>query len=148
MKLLSYGLEHRMDPRLAFSLNGYAVDVMRAALWMKENKGAQDFLNLPSSMKIALEDWSRSLSLLKDLENAFLSVGFEQLNIYGRAVAIPESDIVFFAPVPDSSSLRYFQSFHSDNLSSFEFGNTQTLLGHQQALESTPNVYQSAYNDS
>jgi len=134
MKLLSYGLEHRMEPRLAFLLNGQAVDVMRASLWMKEERGAIDFLNLPSSMKLALENWEKSFSLLKALETAALSLDFESLNIFGRPLSMPLADIAFFAPIPDPPSLRYFQASQPDGLASFTFGNTQTLLGHNQIL--------------
>lgn len=134
MKLLSYGLDHRMEPRLAFLLNGYAIDVMRAALWMKEDRGAQDFLNLASSLKLALENWSRSFALLKDLESAFQTISFEKLTVYNRSVALPTTEIVFFAPVADAPGLRCFQSCNPENPASFVFGNSQTLIGHQQTL--------------
>ncbi|MEA3286122.1 MAG: fumarylacetoacetate hydrolase family protein [Candidatus Marinimicrobia bacterium] len=132
MKLLSYGLDQRMEPRLAFLLNGYAVDVMRASLWMKENHKAQDYLSLPSSMKLALLDWGHSLPLLQNLERALQGIALAELNIYGRPVALLETDVVFFAPVPDPPALRYFAAFEPD--AGFSFGNTQTLLGNNQPL--------------
>ena len=135
MKLLSYGLDQRMEPRLAFSLNGYAVDVMRASLWMKENRNAQDYLSLPSSMKLALLDWGSSLPLLKNLEQALQNADLTDLSIYSRPVALLETDIVCFAPIPDPPSLRYFSAFESSG--KFSFGNTQTLLGHNQPLAHT-----------
>ncbi len=135
MKLLSYGLDHRMEPRLAISLKGYAVDVMRASLWMKENRKALDYLNLPSSMKLALQDWNRSFALLKNLEEALKGIDdLSSLSIYDRPVALLEPDIVFFAPVHDPPSLRYFHAFEKNDRSGFSFGNTQTLLGHLQKL--------------
>lgn len=135
MKLLSYGLDHRMEPRLALSLKGYTIDVMRASLWMKENRNAQDYLNLASSMRLALLDWKRSLSLLKNLEEALQGIDdLSGLIVYDRPVALAESDIVFFAPVPDPPSLRYFHAFDNENHSGFSFGNTQTLLGNHQEL--------------
>ncbi|MCF7823934.1 MAG: fumarylacetoacetate hydrolase family protein [Candidatus Marinimicrobia bacterium] len=137
MKLLSYGLDYRMEPRLAFSLRGHAVDVMRASLWMKDERNAIDFLNLASSMKLALEDWERSFKLLKELEAAFLNLQFEELSIFGRPVSMLETDVVFFAPVPDPPSMRYFRSDDPENQGAFFFGNTQTLLGHQQTLTQT-----------
>lgn len=134
MKILSYGLDLRMEPRLAFYLRGHVIDVMRASLWMKEDRGAQDFLNLASSMKLALEDWNKSLSLLKQLEDSFQSLDFEGLSIFKRPVSMPESEVVFFAPVPDPPSLRFFNAFGEGSISTFHFGNTQTLVGHQQPL--------------
>ena len=51
MKLLSYGLDRRMEPRLAFSLRGYAIDVMRASLWMKEDRLDEDSNELITFLK-------------------------------------------------------------------------------------------------
>ena len=135
MKLLSYGLDRRMEPRLAFSLRGFAVDVMRASLWMKEDRNAQDFLNLASSLRLALEDWGRSFSLLKELEDAFQSLAFENLSVYKRPVAMPESDIVYFPPLADPPAIRFFHAFSSQASSLFEFGQAQTLHGHRASLK-------------
>jgi len=132
MKLLSYGLDHHMEPRLAFSLNGYAIDVMRASLWMKENYKAQDYLNLPSSMSLLLQNWEQSFPLLENLVQAFHSLEYSKLSIYDRPVSLPETDIVFFAPVPNPPSLRYFSAFSETR--GFRFGNTQTLLGNNQPV--------------
>lgn len=134
MKLLSYGLDHRMEPRLAFSLNGFAVDVMRASLWMKSNRGAQDFLTLPSSMRLLLEDWTRNQHLLQELIKALKGQDLGSMTTHGRPVAMEESDIVFFPPVPDPPTLRHFQTFQPKASRQFHFGNAQTLYGHGQAL--------------
>lgn len=134
MKLLSYGLDYRMEPRLAFSQNGQAVDVMRASLWMKDDRNAQEFLNLASSMKLILEDWSKSFSLLTQLADVFQNIDASGLSIHGRPIALPEEDIVFFAPVPDPPSLRFFNTFTDDSPKTFDFGQTQTLRGHKQSI--------------
>jgi len=133
MKLLSYGLDHRMEPRLAFALNGYVVDVMRAALWMKTQRGAREFLSLPATMQHALEDWPATLQLLQALQESFQELELDRLRAYDRAVALPEDAVAWFAPVPQPPALRFFQSF-SDQPLHFRFGQTQTLLGHQQDL--------------
>ncbi|MCF6238649.1 MAG: fumarylacetoacetate hydrolase family protein [Candidatus Marinimicrobia bacterium] len=132
MKLLSYGLDQSMEPRLAFSLGGFAVDVMRASLWMKENRNTPSYLTLASSMTLVLQDWNRSFPLLKNLAEAIQGHELANLSVYGRAVALLESDIVYFAPVPAPPSLRYFTAFEAGK--TFAFGNTQTLLGHNQTL--------------
>jgi len=132
MKLLSYGLDLRMEPRLAFSLRGYAVDVMRASLWMKEDRNAQDFLKLASSMELTLKEWGHLYPLLKRLEEAFQTIDITGLTIYNRSLGMLEADIVFFAPVPNPPSLRYFNVFNPEKSAAFIFGNTQTLLGHRQ----------------
>ncbi len=137
MKLLSYGLDYRMEPRLAFSLGGQAIDVMRAALWMKEDRNAQDYLNLASSMRLILEDWPRSFSLLTQLEAAFKNINTSGLSVHDRPVALAEDDIEFFAPIPDPPSLRFFDAFGDKSPGHFDFGQTQTLLGHKQNLTSS-----------
>ena len=134
MKLLSYGLDYRMEPRLAFSLRGQAIDVMRASLWMKEDRNAQDYLNLASSMKLALEDWPRCLSLLTQLEEVFQHVDTAGLTTHNRLVAMPEDEIIFFASIPDPPSVRFFNAFTNSSPQNYVFGQTQTLLGHNQEL--------------
>ncbi|MBT3228371.1 MAG: hypothetical protein HOD43_12280 [Candidatus Marinimicrobia bacterium] len=135
MKLLSYGLDYSMEPRLAFSLGGQAIDVMRASLWMKADRNAQDYLNLASSMKLALEDWQRSFSLLSQLEDAFKNIDTTGRTIHGRPLALAEDDIVFAPPIPDPPSIRFFKAFVDESPEYFDFGQTQTLLGHQQKLK-------------
>lgn len=137
MKLLSYGLDYRMEPRLAFSLRGQAIDIMRASLWMKEDRNAQEYLNLASSMKLALEDWPRCLSLLTQLEEVFQHIDAAGLMTHNRLVALPEDEIVFFAPIPDPPSIRFFNSFTKAPPENYTFGQTQTLLGHNQEMPVT-----------
>lgn len=134
MKLLSYALDYRMEPRLGFSLGGQAIDVMRASLWMKEDRNAQDFLNLASTMKLTLENWQRSFSLLAQLEDAFRNIDTTGLKTHGRPVALAEDDIVFFSPIPDPPSMRFFNAYTDESPEYFDFGQTQTLLGHRQEL--------------
>lgn len=136
MKLLSYGLDYRMEPRLAFSLRGQAIDVMRASLWMKDDRKAHEYLNLASSMKLALEDWPRSFSLLSQLEETFQTIEPAGLMTHDRLVAMPEEDIVFFAPVSDPPSIRFFNAFIDESAEVFDFGQTQTLKGHRQEIPS------------
>jgi 2-keto-4-pentenoate hydratase/2-oxohepta-3-ene-1,7-dioic acid hydratase in catechol pathway len=134
MKLLSYALDYRMEPRLAFSLGGQAIDVMRASLWMKEDRNAQEFLNLASTMKLTLENWPRCFALLVQLEETFRNIETSGLITHGRSVALPEDEIVFFPPIPDPPSIRFFNAFTDDSPEYFDFGQTQTLLGHLQEL--------------
>gem|GEM_PF-356620 len=134
MKLLSYGLDHRMEPRLALSINGYAVDVMRASLWMKRERNAQDYLTLPSSMRLALEDWDHARPLLETLQKALQGLDLDAMKTNDRPVAMLESEIAFFSPVPDPPSLRLFQVFDPEAPQRFAFGNTQTLFGHGQPI--------------
>ncbi len=137
MKLLSYGLDLRMEPRLAFSLGGQAIDVMRASLWMKQDRDAQEFLNLASSMRLLLADWQHSFSLLAQLEDTFQNINTLNLEVYDRPVALPEDDIEFFSPIPDPPSIRFFNAFTDPSPDHFDFGQTQTLQGHRHELHVT-----------
>jgi len=135
MRLLSYGLDYRMEPRLAFSLRGQVIDVMRASLWMKDDRGAHEYLKLASTMKLALEDWPRSYSLLSQLEEAFQSIEPTGLKTHDRRVAMSEEDVVFFAPIPDPPSIRFFNAFNDVPVEHYDFGQTQTLRGHGQDVQ-------------
>ena len=134
MKLLSYALDYRMEPRLAFSLGGQAIDVMRASLWMKEDRNAQDFLNLASTMKLTLENWPQCFTLLAQLEDVFKNIDTSGLRTHDRPVALTEDDILFFSPIPDPPSIRFFNAYTHETPEFFDFGQTQTLLGHRQGL--------------
>ncbi len=134
MKLLSYGLDYRMEPRLAFSLGGYAVDVMRASLWMKKDRDAVEYLKLASTMSLLLSDWQFSFSLLAQLEDAFKNIDVSGLKVHNRPLAMAEDDIEFFAPMPDPPSIRFYNAFTDESADFFDFGQTQTLKGHQQSI--------------
>ena len=133
MKLISYGLDLSMEPRLGFLMQDRVVDVMRASLWLKENRNAQNFLTLPASMDRLLEDWNTALPLLRDMESALEGTQLEGLSIYDRPVSLPERDIEFFAPNPFPPALRLFQGFSGQ--SNFHFGNASTLWGSDQTIK-------------
>ena len=152
MKLLSYALDRRLEPRLAIAWNGQVVDVMRASLWLNKDRGAKELLKLPSSMRLALAQWDEAFPLLKKLDDALQSVSVGELVINERPVAQDEGEIVFFPPVPDPPSVRDFYAFEQHvktargrrNLEmvpewyefpAFYFTNPNALLGHQWDLK-------------
>lgn len=147
MKLLSYSLDRRVEPRLAFSYAGYAVDVMRAALWMKDNRKATQFLTLATSMRLALADWNTQFPLLQELQSAISTLELSGLRANDRPVALPEDEIVFFPPVTDPINVRDFYAFEQHvrsarkrrkldmipewyDLPVFYFTNPGALMGH------------------
>jgi len=70
MKFVTYILDGGAQPRFGFIKNQYIIDVIRAAIWANENNGDSSFLEIPSTLKRALENWSSNLDKLKTLNNA------------------------------------------------------------------------------
>jgi len=144
-----------MEPRLAFQLRGYAVDVMRAALWMKDNRDAAQFLVVATSMRLALAKWNEQSTLLQELQQAMSSLELDLIKAGDRPVALPESEIIYFPPVPDPLTIRDFYAFEEHvrkararrkldmipewyDIPVFYFTNPTALLGHQWELVAPP----------
>lgn len=151
MKILSYALDHKMEPRLAFLCQGQAVDVMRAAFWLKDHHKKTEFIDLPSNMRNLLEDWSSNFPLLRELGQAFSTINLYGLTINNRPIAHALDDVVIFPPIPDPRSFRDFYAFeqHVKTARShrglamvpewyqfpvFYFSNQNALLGHNWPL--------------
>jgi len=157
MKLLSYALDHNMEPRLAFLCQGQAVDVMRAAFWLKDHHKKTDFIELPSNMRNLLDDWTFNFPLLKELGQVFSTINLYGLTLNSRPIAHALDDIVLFPPIPDPPSFRDFYAFeqhvktarHHRGLEMvpewyqfpvFYFSNHNALLGHQWPLRKPKNT--------
>ncbi|MBT4555880.1 MAG: hypothetical protein HOC41_09390, partial [Candidatus Marinimicrobia bacterium] len=68
MKFVTYTQDGGDQPRFGFKKDQYIVDVIRAAIWAKESKGDPSFLEIPSTLKMALENWDANFSKLKELD--------------------------------------------------------------------------------
>jgi len=162
MKLLSYALDRSLEPRLGMVLDGRIVDVMRASLWMKQENDAVEFLQLPSTMDLLLSDWTRSYPLLQKLREGLASVDLNTTFVNERPIVHSESEIVFFPPVPQPPSIRFFETFetqvyykwslvrkepppHWNALPHFHYGNPTALLGHRWEIAYNPEIGKLAF---
>ena len=68
MKFASYRYKPSDKPRFGFKREKYIVDVVKCANWLNEKKGDAIFLDIPSSLKECLKNWSINFELLKELD--------------------------------------------------------------------------------
>ncbi len=136
MKLVSYALAREMEPRLGFVTGKRVVDVLRAALWLKDHRGRVDFFHLPSTMTAALKDWAVTFPLLQDLAAAVASLELDGLYSHNRPVALLLEEVILFPPVPAPPSIRLFPAETRASAGSpfFFYANPHSLLGHKQPL--------------
>ncbi len=140
-----------MEPRLAFLCQEQVVDVMRAAFWLKNNRNQNDFIDLPSGMRIVLEKWEFNYPLLVKLNQVFSTLTLTGLSINSRPVAQDLDDVIICPPIPDPPGFRDFSAFeqHVQAVRSrrglemvpewyefpvFYFSNHNALLGHNWPL--------------
>ncbi|NIA18639.1 MAG: hypothetical protein GWO85_00920, partial [Simkaniaceae bacterium] len=57
MKFVTYSQFEGHPPRFGFKKGPYIIDVLRAAIWAKQNRDHSEFLDIPTSLKRALEHW-------------------------------------------------------------------------------------------
>ena len=67
MKFVTYSLGEGTNYRFGFKKNEYIVDIIRASIWANENKGDYCYLEIPSTLKKALENWDINLRKLQKL---------------------------------------------------------------------------------
>ena len=71
MKFVTYILDGSTQPRFGFKKNEYIIDVIRAAIWAKETQSDLSFLEIPSTLKKALENWDTNFLKLKKRCHSF-----------------------------------------------------------------------------
>jgi fumarylacetoacetate (FAA) hydrolase len=147
MKFLTYRDAESGSGRLAFLMEGLAVDAERAALWMKKDAGRGDFLLLPFALKEALRCWQASLAGFHELRETLKEKKPSKMLVDGLPTAQPSESLKFLPPVPAPSTFRDFYSFeqhvkasrrqrgldmHPDwyRVPVFYFSNPNALYGH------------------
>ncbi len=157
MKLVSYALDRRMEPRLAWLQGDLVVDSMRAALWLNQDRQVREFLQLPTTLKRALADWPANLAMLQRMRDLLQNVSLPGLQANERPIAQVRDDVVLFPPVPNPPSFRDFYAFEQHVRSArarrnlemipewykfpvFYFSNPNSLLGDGWELFSPPDT--------
>ncbi len=111
MKLLSYSKNQNDAPRVGFLQNNRVIDVVRAAMWIKDDKNQSDFLKIPTTMRGILRTWTTEFNRLRELSDTISGVGVETLNAGNNPVSMEERSVHFHSPVPDPPSFRDFYAF-------------------------------------
>ena len=111
MKFATYTLEGSIQPRFGFKKDKYIVDVLHAAIWANESKGNSSFLEIPSTLKIALDNWETNFVKLKELDDSLPDINIQSHSVRGKPIAFLMNEVKLLAPVPDPQSFRDFYAF-------------------------------------
>jgi len=111
MKFATYTLEGSLQPRFGFKKDKYIVDVLHAAIWANESKGNSSFLEIPSTLKMALDNWGTNFVKLKELDDCLPDINIQSHSVGGKPIAFLMNEVQLLAPVPDPQSFRDFYAF-------------------------------------
>jgi len=111
MKFATYTLEGSLQPRFGFKKDKYIVDVLHAAIWANESKGNSSFLEIPSTLKMALDNWGTNFVKLKELNDCLPDINIQSHSVGGKPIAFLMNEVQFLAPVPNPQSFRDFYAF-------------------------------------
>ena len=151
MKFASYRHNQNDKPRFGFKRDKYIIDVVKSASWLNEQKGDATFLDIPSSLKDSLKNWSLNFELLNKLDALITNEDIIKTNKIDKPIASLESDLELMAPVPNPQSFRDFYAFeqhvrsarklrgldmHPDwfKIPIFYFSNAVALFGHRENI--------------
>ena len=111
MKFATYNLEGSNQPRFGFKKDKYIVDVLHAAIWANESKGNSSFLEIPSTLKMALDNWGTNFVKLKELDDCLPDINIQSHSVGEKPIAFLMNEVQLLAPVPDPQSFRDFYAF-------------------------------------
>ena len=111
MKFATYTLKGSIQPRFGFKKDKYIVDVLHAAIWANESKGNSSFLEIPSTLKMALDNWGTNFVKLKELADCLPDINIQSHSVGEKPIAFLMNEVQLLAPVPDPQSFRDFYAF-------------------------------------
>ena len=111
MKFATYTLEGSIQPRFGFKKDKYIVDVLHAAIWANESKGNSSFLEIPSTLKMALDNWGTNFVKLKELDDCLPDINIQSHSVREKPITFLMNEVQLLAPVPDPQSFRDFYAF-------------------------------------
>ena len=108
MKFATYTLEGSIQPRFGFKKDKYIIDVLHAAIWANESKGNSSFLEIPSTLKMALDNWGTNFIKLKELVDCLSDISIQSHSVGEKPIAFLMNEVQLLAPVPDPQTFRDF----------------------------------------
>ena len=111
MKFATFTLEGSIQPRFGFKKDKYIVDVLHAAIWANESKGNSSFLEIPSTLKMALDNWGTNFIKLKELDDCLPDINIQSHSVGEKPIAFLMNEVQLLAPVPDPQTFRDFYAF-------------------------------------
>ncbi|MBC8345706.1 MAG: fumarylacetoacetate hydrolase family protein [Candidatus Marinimicrobia bacterium] len=151
MKFVTYTRSKSSKPRFGFIRNEWVVDVLDAAIYIDENHGNSKFMSIPSSLQLALENWSEIFETLKQLDQFLPEPQLENSFVNEKPVAQTIDSVQLLPPVSEPKTFRDFYAFEQHvktaranrgldmnplwyDLPVFYFSNPTALYGHQQNI--------------
>ena len=151
MKFVTYSLGEGTNYRFGFKKNEYIVDIIRASIWANENKGDYSYLEIPSTLKKALENWDINLRKLQKLNAILPGVNIQSHSGGDKPIAYLENEVSLYPPVPNPQSFRDFYAFEKHvqaarklrglemnpdwyKIPIFYFSNPASLYGHESKI--------------
>lgn len=147
MKFVTYSQFESHPPRFGFKKGPYIIDVLRAAIWAKQSLNRSEFLDIPTSLKRALEHWHDHYQRLQELAELLPEANPDSYATNGKTIAMEETQVLLHPPVPKPPAFRDFDAFEQHakrarklrgldmdpawyDLPVFYFSNPNTLYGH------------------
>ena len=151
MKFATYLLERKPEPRFGFKKENYIIDIKRAAHWVRDTKNDTKFLEIPTTLKEALENWDTHFAKLRELDTLLEKNDFQSQSANGTPIVSLEEEVQLQSPIPNPQSFRDFYAFeqhvrsarklrgldmHPDwfKIAIFYFSNPAALYGHGEEI--------------
>ena len=111
MKFATYTTFKGEKPRFGFLIEDSIIDIMRSSIWMNENNKDSTFLSIPTTLKLALNEWKENFAKLIELEQYISKLDYISLQVNGKPLSINLNDANLLPPVPNPSTFRDFYAF-------------------------------------
>ena len=92
MKFATYTTFEGEKPRFGFLIEDSIIDIMRSSIWMNENNKDSTFLSIPTTLKLALNEWNENLAKLIELEQYISNLDYLSLQVNGKPLSINLND--------------------------------------------------------
>ena len=81
MKFATYTTFKGEKPRFGFLIEDSIIDIMRSSIWMNENNKDSTFLSIPTTLKLALNEWKENFAKLIELEQYISKLDYISLQV-------------------------------------------------------------------
>ena len=111
MKFVTFQYDNNSEPRFGFKKDDQIIDIVYASDWFHQSKNDSRFLDIPSSLKEALGDWTANFEKIKELDGALSNHDLVSLSEGEFQVATLETSVKLLPPVTNPRSFRDFYAF-------------------------------------
>ena len=151
MKFVTFQKGNNSKHRFGFKKNDHIIDIVHASNWVHQSNNDPSFLDIPSSLKDALENWVTNFEKIKKLDEVLSGYDVLSASVDENQIATLETKVKLLSPVPTPQSFRDFYAFeqhvrsarklrgldmHPDwfKIPIFYFSNPVALYGHKAEI--------------